>query len=77
MNKERRKQLNRLLETLADAEQDLSAILEEEQNAFDNLPEGLQGSEMGVTMEEGISTLEDCVDSLQDIQSQIQEVAEG
>ena len=77
MNKERRKRLSKLLEGLTAAEEELSAIIEEEQAAFDNMPESIQGGEQGAAMEEGISTLEDCLDSLQDIQAQMEEVAEG
>ena len=77
MNKERRKRLSKLLEGLTAAEEELSAIIEGEQAAFGNMPESIQGGEQGAAMEEGISTLEDCLDSLQDIQAQMEEVAEG
>lgn len=75
MNKARRAKLNRLLETLADAEQDLSAILEEEQNAFDNLPESLQLSEKGEDMQTGVDTLTECVDQLEELAQTLEEVA--
>lgn len=77
MNKERRKRLSKLLEAMAAAEEELSAIIEEEQAAFDNMPESIQGGEQGAAMEEGIGKLEDCLDSIQDIQAQMEEVAEG
>ena len=49
MNKERRGKLNSLLEKLAAAEEELQAIMDEEQDAFDNMPESIQGSERGET----------------------------
>ena len=55
MNKERRKKLACVISKLQDNASILMAIQEEEQMAFDNLPEGLQTSEKGEKMEEAVS----------------------
>ena len=59
MNKERRKDLSKAMDKLYEGKDLLQSVLEEEQNAFDNMPEGLQQSERGETMEEGISAMEE------------------
>lgn len=47
MNKERRKALAALRAQLDNVRAELEAIRDEEQDAFDNMPEGLQQSERG------------------------------
>ena len=89
MNKIRRKslrtilgqmdELSTVLETVKEALQD---VLNEEQEAYDNLPEGLQESDRGQQMQEYIDALEGVVDSLgeldiEDLYGTIEEIAEG
>lgn len=64
MNKQRRKMIADVVERLEAAKSDLEMIRDEEQEAFDNMPEGLQGSERGETMEEGIYQIEEAMDGL-------------
>lgn len=47
MNKQRRKRLTEAMELLQEAQQIIEEVKDEEQEAFDNLPEGLQCSERG------------------------------
>ena len=89
MNRSRRKslrtilgqmdELSTVLETVKEALQD---VLNEEQEAYDNLPEGLQESDRGQQMQEYIDALEGVVDSLgeldiEDLYGTIEEIAEG
>ena len=89
MNRNRRKslrtilgqmdELSTVLETVKEALQD---VLNEEQEAYDNLPEGLQESDRGQQMQEYIDALEGVVDSLgeldiEDLYGTIEEIAEG
>ena len=72
-------ELSTVLETVKDALQD---VLNEEQEAYDNLPEGLQESDRGQQMQEYIDALEGVVDSLgeldiEDLYGTIEEIAEG
>lgn len=55
MNEDRRKRI-------FDAAAELEAVKEEEQEAFDNMPESLQGGEKGQAMEAAIEALEESVE---------------
>lgn len=74
MNKQRRQFIESRLERIALAREDLQIALEEEQEAFDNMPLQLQESEKGDAMQdyissldEAISTLDDAIENLNDI----------
>ena len=63
MNKNRRKKLAAIqyqLEMLAEA---LRSVLEEEMDAFDNLPESIQESDRGESMADAIDNLDAVVTS--------------
>jgi tRNA U34 2-thiouridine synthase MnmA/TrmU len=64
MNKPRRKELQKALELLEQARDIIGAVMEEEQDAYDNLPDGIQDGEQGCNMSDNISDLEDVVDEL-------------
>lgn len=64
MNKARRKELSKIIELLQEAQERLEAVKEEEQEAFDNVPESLQHSERGETMEEYIYRMEEMLEAL-------------
>jgi hypothetical protein len=49
-------------------------IQEEEQMAFDSLPEDLQTSEKGEKMEEAVSQLEEAVSQIEDIVQNLEEL---
>lgn len=74
MNKQRRKMIADVVERLEAAKSDLEMIRDEEQEAFDNMPEGLQGSERGEAMEEGIYQIEEAMDGLDSALDSLQEV---
>jgi hypothetical protein len=63
-----------VVERLEAAKSDLEMIRDEEQEAFDNMPEGLQGSERGEAMEEGIYQIEEAMDGLDSALDSLQEV---
>lgn len=75
MNKARRKEIARAIELMDEAREILEAVKDEEQEAFDNMPEGLQCSERGETMEEYIGTLEEVVYNLET--DALQEIVDG
>ncbi len=64
MNKERRKRLASVTPKLEEVKEELKALHEEEQKAFDNLPESLQDSERGEQMNDCIDMLDDAVDEI-------------
>ena len=81
MNEQRRKKIRQLktqidlIKTdLKKASSELFSILNEEQDAFDNIPEGLQSSYRGMcsedaidNMEEASEKLDEAIESLNDI----------
>ena len=72
-------ELSTVLETVKEALQD---VLNEEQEAYDNLPERLQEADRGQQMQEYIEALEGVVDSLgeldiEDLYETVEEIAEG
>lgn len=75
MNKVRRKELARVVDLLDQARDLLEIIRDEEQEAFDNLPESIQCSERGETMEDYISTMEEMLDYLDT--GELQEIVDG
>ena len=76
MNKQRRKELDRIHTLLLEASEALEMVAEEEQEAFDNLPEGLQQSDRGQEMEETAANLQELADTLSDIVGELWEVVE-
>ena len=52
---------------LADIQNDIECISEDEQEAFDNLPESLQYSERGDNMQEAIDNLDYALSSLEEV----------
>ena len=75
MNKARRKEIARAIELMEQAREILESVRDEEQEAFDNMPESLQGSERGEAMEEYIYTLEEAVENLDT--DALQEIIDG
>jgi hypothetical protein len=82
MNKERRKQINEAADLLAkafamidDGKSILQGALDEEQEYFDNMPEGLQDGEKGQTAQDAINVLAlaiEAMEGLDDVQDDVQ-----
>ena len=74
MNKQRREKIGklktRILSTQIELKQlssELSSILNEEQDAFDNIPEGLQSSYRGMCSEDAIDNMEEASEKLDEV----------
>jgi len=76
MNAQRRKKLNEALEMLDSVKVIIEECLSEEQDSFDNLPEGIQYSERGEKMENAIGSLESAIDSLDEMVGEINNAIE-
>ncbi|GHV18128.1 hypothetical protein FACS1894169_14370 [Bacteroidia bacterium] len=76
MNKARRKELNEIRAELQGLMERLEIIKDEEQESFDNMPEGLQYSERGEKAENAISNLEYAYDNISDAIDRIDEAIE-
>lgn len=66
MNKQRRKQLAEAIEKLEqaialleEAQEIVETVADEEQEAYDNMPESLQGTERGEMTLDNVSTMEE------------------
>lgn len=75
MNKARRKEIARAIALIEEAAGILETVKDEEQESFDNMPEGLQCSERGEAMEGYISTIEYFMDNLDT--SELQDIVDG
>lgn len=67
MNNLRRKQIREAMDLIQQAYEILSVVTEEEQDAFDNLPESLQESEKGEQIEQNVEELSDACDDLDSV----------
>ncbi len=74
MNNARRRRISELKtqidfanSTLKEVSKRLSSILSEEQDAFDNTPEGLQSSYRGMCSEDAIDSMEEASDKLDEV----------
>lgn len=77
MNKDRRKRLTEITEQLESLKGQLEGLRDEEQDAFDAMPESLQGGERGQAMESAISSMEDAVDAFDEVVTNIQQAIDG
>ena len=75
MNAARRKRLAEAVDLIASAKEIIEEVREEEQEAFGNMPESIQGSERGEEMEGFIGKLENAADDLDSISDIVGEVA--
>lgn len=65
MNAQKLDTLHDCLDLLREAYDDLENVKTEEEDAFDNMPEGLQESERGDMMQEAIDTLDEALSPLE------------
>lgn len=77
MNKPRRKELAEAVELLRRAMDIIESVSEQEQEAYDNMPEGLQESERGEQMSEYIDTLEEARYEVEEMIDSLDEIVEG
>ena len=74
MNRERRKELASAMEKLDEVINLLQHIAEDEQCAFDNLPEGIQESERGERMQEFADMISDVASTLEEQNLELEEI---
>ena len=79
MNAVRRKTLKGIMEQLSELEslkqsimESLQEVIDEEQEAYDNMPESLQYSDRGEQMQEYISLMESVVGDLENLDAEDQ-----
>lgn len=74
MNKQRRKDIDSIIErlheiksTFEDVLTDVEGVRDEEQESYDNMPEGLQQTERGEIAQEAIDKLDEVYSALEDL----------
>lgn len=74
MNAQRRKRRDEAIEKLNEALAIIEEIKDEEDTAYENMPEGLQESERGEHLQEKVDTLESIYDEIETQVSELEEV---
>lgn len=74
MNKQRRKWLESVINKLEEQRDELANIQEEEQECYDNLPEGIQESDRGVQIQENADELDSASSDIDDIIERLYEI---
>lgn len=67
MNNIRRKQIAKVIDALEGIREDIDSIHAEEEEAFDNMPESLEGTDRYDAMADAVSNLEDAVDLVEEL----------
>lgn len=73
MNKQRRKEIDRIADELRNIHSLLEDLQNEEQEYLDNMPENMQQGDRGQQAEEAISALEDAVSSIDEAISRLED----
>ena len=76
MNKERRKEIQGIMDRLGEIKTDLEAVWNDEQFYMDSIPENLTGSERYKKAEEAVSNLEGAYDNLDEALEQLEAAME-
>lgn len=66
MNKNRRKRISEVVYVLNQAKDVLTTVMDEEDDAFNNLSDGLQCTMRGEQMEENVSELEEAINHIEE-----------
>ena len=74
MNNKRRKRIENIISKLEDLSVEIEEVMNEEQEAFDNLPEPIQCSDRGEQMEGYISSLDYAMNYVSDAISSLEEI---
>ena len=73
MNKSRRNQLIKLQDTINTVKEALEVLLEEEEEARDNIPESMQSSERYERAEAACDAIQSAIDALEEAAEEIEE----
>ena len=66
MNKTRRNAISEIQDKIAELQADPQWLKEEEEEAYDNLPDGIRDGERGDAMQEAIDAMENADNALQE-----------
>lgn len=71
MNKERREKLQEAMTLVGEAKAIIEEVHEQEEEAFESLPENLQYSDRGEVMQEAINALDDAIAACEEIDGKL------
>lgn len=74
MNKERRKRIADAIVAIGKIESLVQNILDDEQDAYDNMLEGAKSSENGIISEEAQENLDSAIEALEEAISYLEEI---
>lgn len=74
MNRKRRKKLTEVFDRLAEMEEVLEGVKQEEKDSYDNLPYSLQNAEKGEEMQNYMEMLDEVIGYIQDASSVIEQI---
>ena len=74
MNKQRRTAIGEIYSRLKDIRLDLGNLQSEEQKAYDNIPEGLLGTETAENSEEAIDRMDDALECIDEAVEHLDEI---
>ena len=74
MNKQRRKQLEKSFGLIDEARDIIEGVMDDEQEAYDNLPENFQNGERGEEMAGYIESLEETVGFLDEAKAAMEDI---
>ena len=74
MNKERRERLAEVETTIEDSIDQIQYIVDEEQEAIDNLPDSLQDSQRAMSMYDAIDSMEGLITTLEGARNELGDV---
>ena len=74
MNKERRKKIAAIMEDLEILKNRIQEVLDDETDAFENMGEGLQASDVGSASEDAQECMECAIEAVEDAVASLEEV---
>lgn len=74
MNNKRRDRIREVIKKLESCKSELIDIKDEEQQSFDNLPESLQDSDKGETMQDVVDAIDSIDNDMSDIIDSVKEL---
>ncbi len=74
MNKKRRKEIEKIIESIEQARIDLDMVMVEEQGSFDNIPESLESGERAEQSQDAIEAMETAIAQLEEAIDTIGEI---
>ena len=72
MNKQRRKEIQSVIEQLQSLQSTIEGLRDEEQEYYDYMPENFQSGERGQAAEDAISYMDDAISSIDEVVSALE-----